>query len=291
MRRFFLSGDGSLEIDNAHTGEKLRVRYREADGSYHREALARIERIFRSRGDGKAAPISLRLIELIDHLSDRERPRRLLLYSGYRSPEDNRAIVARGGGAARTSMHSAGLAADLGFAGVDLRGLWDRVRALACCGAGYYARSGFLHLDVGLPRFWEQTTSRVSEDLSADNARVFARTELDRYIADEDVEVRLYAVTLPPLRLARSAEVILEDGASGEVRILRAVEIHGGEPTEGEGCVETSGQDTILRIANPGKAPGRVRIRFHTCQPRLGRTPESIETNPIEVLAAPASGP
>ena len=39
---------------------------------------------------------------------------------------------------------------------------------------GYYAKQGFMHVDVGKPRFWEATTSRTDEDLSGGNARVFA---------------------------------------------------------------------------------------------------------------------
>src|SRR3989449_9135716 len=87
-----------------------------------------------------------------------------------------------------------------------------KVRALDCCGAGYYAKEGFLHLDVGQPRFWEPATSRVEENLSAGNARLFARTEFDRYAKGEEIVVTLHAMTVPPVRVGREARVVTGKG-------------------------------------------------------------------------------
>src|SRR5262249_45842961 len=148
--------------------------------------------------------VSLRLVELIDFVEDRWQPKSIHLISGYRSGEYNAALIAHGGKQARTSMHTEGLAADLRFAGLDQRQLWLALRELECCGTGYYKTNGFLHLDVGKPRFWEEGTSRVGENLSRGNARVIARTEYDRYASLDGAAIRLHAVTLRPLRIARS---------------------------------------------------------------------------------------
>lgn len=304
--RFFLSGDGFLEIENAHTHEKVSVRYRDASGAYSPDALAKIDALFRSRGDGERTRVSLRLVELIDYLEDRERPRRLLLVSGYRSEGYNAAIIARGGQASRASLHTQGLAADLRFDGVDHRALWLRVRELDCCGAGYYRKSGFLHVDTGRPRFWEETTSRVGENLSKGNARVITRTDFDRYDDLRGLEATLHAITLRPLRVSSRARLV-RAGGSGELARL-VLERPGGAAPDPDGCFtltgdEAGGEDAVrVAAVEPaeGKTPrgGRLRARvvLETCEPRLEATPREIASNPIETSAqalaprAPAGG-
>src|SRR5262249_27499355 len=135
----------------------------------------------RSRSDGKSTAISLRLIELIDFVEDRYRPSRLTLVSGYRSPALNQALRAGGRRVAEASLHTEGLAVDLQPGGVDLPRLWRELRELDAGGVGLYEADGFLHLDSGPPRFWEAATSGVEKNRSADNARLFARTDFDRY--------------------------------------------------------------------------------------------------------------
>ncbi len=293
--RFFLSGDGFLEIENAHTHEKVSVRYRDASGAYSNDALEKIEALFRSRGDGERTRVSLRLLELIDYLEDRERPRRLLLISGYRSEGYNAAVIARGGQASRASLHTEGLAADLRFEGVDHRELWLRVRELDCCGAGYYRKSGFLHLDTGRPRFWEETTSRVGENLSKGNARIIARTDFDRYDELRGLEATLHTITLRPLRISSGARLV-RDGGAGELARL-ALERPGGAAPDPDGCFTLTGDEAdgadLVRVAAvepvAGAAPrgGRVRARvvLETCEPRLEATPREIASNAIEASA------
>jgi uncharacterized protein YcbK (DUF882 family) len=290
-RRFFLSGDGVLEVENAHTREKVRVRYREADGTYSADALRKIDALFRSRGDDERTRVSLRLVELIDFLEDREKPRTLLLISGYRSEGYNSALIARGGQAARASMHTEGLAADLRFEGVDQRALWNRLRARECCGAGYYKKGGFVHVDTGKPRFWEETTSKVRENLSKGNARVIARTDYDRYGDLLGLEASLHAVTLRPLRVATRARLEGEDGRELADLVVASA---GGQAASEDGCVTLDGAGghwgDVFRVVSveprDGAAPGedavRARVVLATCEPRLEATPPRIESNPIE---------
>src|SRR5262249_52660761 len=153
------SGDGELVLRDAHSDERLAVRYRDDDGRYDPEALARIDRFFRSRSDGAVGSMSLRLIEMIDFVDDRYHPAQLSLISGYRSPEYNQALRDRGARAARASLHTEGLAADLAPSGLDLPRLWKQLRDLEIGGVGLYRKDGFIHLDTGRPRFWEPATS------------------------------------------------------------------------------------------------------------------------------------
>lgn len=301
-QRFFLHGDGVLHLENAHTREKVVVRFRNADGTYSEDALMKIDAIFRSRGDDERTRVALRLVEVIDYLEDTEQPRPLQLVSGYRSEGYNAALIAKGGQAARSSMHSEGLAADLRFGGVDHRALWERLRALECCGAGFYEKSGFLHVDTGKPRFWEQHTSKVKENLSKGNARVIARTGYDRYGDLLGLEATLHGITVHPLRVSRRAQLVAADGG----RALATLELAPAHPDATDGdCIVVDGRDAgareRLRVVsvNPlgtgtAEAPPRPdqdvalrsRVVLSTCEPRLEATPERIETNPIEASAA-----
>jgi len=271
--RFFLMGDGELALTSAHSGEKITVRYRRADGSYDPEALARIRRVMRS-GDGGEGDIALRLVELLGHVYAMRGKAALTIQSGYRSPDYNEALRAGGARAAGGSLHTEGLAADVKFPAKELRSLWKKIRALDCCGAGYYRSEGFLHLDVGRPRFWEPATSKVEQNLSAGNALLFARTQYDRYAADEPIVVVLHALTSPPVLVAK-------DGVLAVGGHPRAVHVEADLP-EREGCWDVSQRGARLRVVGAAGA-GRVRLTLRTCAPRVEKTPETIETNPIEI--------
>src|SRR5262249_57771710 len=127
--------------------------------------------------------------EVVSRVQKASGVRPLTLMSGYRSPDYNEGLRAQGVKAAGGSLHTEGLAADVAFPRKVLRPLWMKVRAMECCGAGYYAKDGFLHIDVGRPRFWEPATSRVEENLSAGDARLVARARDDRYPAGEEAAV------------------------------------------------------------------------------------------------------
>ena len=266
--RFFLSGTGTLAIENAHTKERVTAHYRRPDNTYDPDALDRLGRLFRSRGDGAVRDPVLRLVEILSHVQHLAGADHLVLLSGYRSPDYNKTLK----GAARASMHTEGLAADIALANarLSLETVWHRVRALDCCGAGFYGRDAFMHLDVGRPRFWEKATSRVDENLAGGNARLFARTEYDRYTPGERIVVSVHSLTLPPVRIARQAKL----GGT-------AVQLEG---SAGD-CVELTTTGATLALPTAPAFAERSRLTLTTCEPRAERTPESIDTNPIAVQA------
>jgi hypothetical protein len=159
-------------------------------------------------------------------------------------------------------LHTEGLAADVAFPAKELRPLWLKIRGLECCGAGYYQKNGFLHLDVGRARFWEPATSKVEENLSAGNARLFARTEFDRYGPGEPVVVLLHALTAPPVLVANEATLI--DGDRGRPVKLAAA------TAERDGCVEVAERGVRLRVTGV-PAVDRGRLVLRTCVPRVER--------------------
>ncbi len=288
--RFFLAGNGWLRMRDAHTGEELHVRYRRPDGSYDPRARAEIDRFFRSRVDAQQSPIALRLIELLGYIQARYRPREMVLISGYRSPGFNAALRSRGVRAALASLHTQALAADVALAGVDARHLWEDLRRLGAGGAGYYGQEKFLHVDVGPPRFWEAATSRVEENLSAGNARMFARTEFDRYLQLQGALASLHSVTAFPVRVASQGELVLRGArfpvavapfgfsARREGDCFLIEEARPGYPFQVLAAVVEE-----ARASRPLR--GRAHLVFHTCEPRIEKTPRDLESNPIEIGA------
>jgi uncharacterized protein YcbK (DUF882 family) len=277
--RFFFSGDGVIALEHAHFSERVQVRYRDNDAQYDAAALEEIRRFFRSRDNGEVGEISLRLIELIDYIEDRYRPERMVLVSGYRSPELNEGLRAEGRKVAKSSLHTEGLAADLQFIGLDLKKLWIGLRELRCGGVGYYERERFLHLDTGRARFWQPQTSKVEQNLSAGNARVFARTDYDRYANLKGAVISLHSVTALPLRISRRARFV-----DRNVTLEPLTEGVG----ESGGCftIAYSGAAYRFRIGDVDEdgTTTRERLTLRTCTPRVEATPAEVFSNPIEVL-------
>jgi uncharacterized protein YcbK (DUF882 family) len=274
--RFFRAGDGHLAVTSPGLREHLTAIYRLPDGTYDPEALARVQHIFRSKGDGREGEMSLRLIELLSWLQGETGVRPLSLVSGYRSPAYNERLRQSGVQAASASLHTQGMAADIAFPRPRLKPLWLQVRGMECCGAGYYAGEGFLHVDTGEPRFWEAATSKAGEDLSGGNARVFARTEFDRYPVGEGIAVRLRSLTAPPVRV-RSVVRVVADGDGGGTREARLDRPLGAA----DGCVEVDAASLLLVRDVPPLETGH--LVFDVCEPRPGRTPAVIASNPIAV--------
>lgn len=271
--RFFVAGNGRLAARSLRTGYEAVVVYRHPDGTYDDAALARLKRVLRS-GDGREGPLEPRFVELLGWLweaSGGAQP--LRIQSGYRSPAYNEGLRRKGGKAASGSLHTEGMAADVLIERARLKPTWERLRALECCGAGYYPAGGVLHVDVGLPRFWDEATSRVDENLSAGNARVFARTDYDRYGVGDAIAVRLHALTEPPLRLAATARL----ETAGTALAVTA-------PAPGaDGCIEADAR-TVLALRAAAPVASDVLV-FSTCPPRPEKTPEVVRTNPIAVAA------
>ncbi len=279
--RFFFSGDGTLAMHHAHFDQDLSVRYRDSDGNYDAAALKTLRHFFRSRQDGAEGEVSLRLIELIDYVEDRYHPAQMSLVSGYRSPEFNDSLRGKGARAAKSSLHTEGMAADIQFKGLELRQLWDALRGQQIGGVGLYRADGFLHLDTGPPRFWEPQTSKVEKNLAADNKRLFARTDFDRYDRLEGAIVRLHSLTVLPVGIKRNAKfgtrrVGLEPLSDG-VRLVGECYV-----------IERPAERYEFRLT--GGEPGaglRLPIVFETCAPLSGKPPRRVKSNAIERLSPP----
>ena len=241
-------------------------------GPFHRQSV-KAEVHAPDWRDEERVAYTLRLIEILSKLQKDTGVRPLTLMSGYRSPTYNEALRASGARAAGGSLHTEGLAADVAFPRKLLKPLWMKLRAMDCCGAGYYAKEGFLHIDVGRPRFWEPATSRVEENLSAGNALVFARTEYDRYRVGERISIAIHAVTVPPVLLAEVAET--EPATKATLRLAPPAR-------RPDRCVAVD--ETGANVELDGELPsGRRRLLLKTCDAEPQNAPRLVATNAFEV--------
>lgn len=74
----------------------------------------------------------------------------LILNSGFRTEKTNAGIE----GAARSSLHTQGAAADIWIPGVTPDQIIQLGLFFKAGGIGYYPKQGFVHLDTGLFRTW-----------------------------------------------------------------------------------------------------------------------------------------
>jgi uncharacterized protein YcbK (DUF882 family) len=143
-----------IAFSHLHTGEVLDVEFFR-DDAFVPEALAQIEVLLRDFRTGERHAIDPQLIATIHDVARSMRADPVFsVISGYRSPQTNAQLRARGSGVAAYSLHIEGRAIDVRLAGVDCRALATAAETLARGGVGYYRASNFVHLDTGGLRTW-----------------------------------------------------------------------------------------------------------------------------------------
>lgn len=269
--RYFLSGDGWIQLTNAKTNKSARIRYRLPDGSYPQEAHRQIDRLFGVPAASDDS-IALRLISLLDYVEDRfHQP--IQIISGYRSPEYNEGLRKQGRLAAKTSLHTEGMATDILIPKVRAAKAFKIIRDLQCCGIGFY-HGNSLHLDTGPVRFWDETSSKVKTDISSRNKRVMVRTDQDIYVPGEKVELRLARITDYPLSLASGFSVV----RNGQT--LQEFAFDGNS----EACLPVTDpkERTMLwTIPQEFHPEGKIQIHVRFCDKPFPEMPDQIESNPI----------
>jgi uncharacterized protein YcbK (DUF882 family) len=143
-----------LSLDNLHTGERLAAVYW-ADGAYLPDAARQIDHLLRDFRANEVHPIDPKLLDLLYALTallPEKSPYEVI--SGYRSPTTNAMLHAASDGVAAHSLHTQGMAIDVRVPGTVLARLRDQAKSLHGGGVGYYARSDFVHVDVGRVRYW-----------------------------------------------------------------------------------------------------------------------------------------
>ncbi len=151
------SVDSYLDITNAHTQERVALRFAE-DGRYDGQALRRLHWIFRDWRDGRSPEIDRRVYWALAAISDAARhdghSGKITLLSGFRTKRTNNMLRARGSGASSNSYHLRRRAADIRVDGVESGQIADYAEWLQVGGVGRYSGSGFTHVDSGPIRTW-----------------------------------------------------------------------------------------------------------------------------------------
>jgi uncharacterized protein YcbK (DUF882 family) len=144
----------ALRFYNTHTGEKLAATYW-SHGEYLGDGLEEINWILRDFRNGEIAEIDPGLLDLL-HVLHRRLPAKgpFHVISGYRSPATNAQLRSQSSGVAKKSLHMKGMAIDIRLPGVELKDLRRAAMQLRGGGVGYYAKSDFVHVDVGRVRYW-----------------------------------------------------------------------------------------------------------------------------------------
>ncbi|CAB1079139.1 FIG001587: exported protein [Olavius algarvensis Delta 1 endosymbiont] len=144
----------NLAFYNTHTKERLQVCYNR-NGRYDPKALAKINYILRDHRSGEVKAIDSRLLELLHELSLKTSPQAPFhVISGYRSPNTNKKLRKKSNSVASRSLHMQGKAIDIRMPGFKTRQLRKVARQLKLGGVGYYAKSDFVHVDIGRVRYW-----------------------------------------------------------------------------------------------------------------------------------------
>lgn len=283
--RFFLEGDGRLDIRSTKNNETFKGRYRSRNGRYRTKALRAINRVFDGSFDKPQARVSLRLIEVLSLLQQRLHHRTIVISSGYRSPAYNQALRDKGGTVALASLHQYGMAADLRVEGVSGKRLWRLARKLRIGGAGYYGND-FVHIDVGPTRFWTQSTANVRAGVSVDNKRIMLVVEYDIYRPGEPVHARFARMTALPIGVAPTFTLVRATSqakASDKISEIR--------PRLARGLSQSScpqfreiAELADLRWVLPADLPaGHYRLQAHACDERWPAMPRDITSPAFEV--------
>lgn len=144
-----------LHLYQVHTGEQLDIVYRHGD-RYDLAALARTNLYLRDYRTGDVREYDPRVLDLLHDLTTSlRRPNaEIEVLCAYRTPRTNEYLRTHGHGAALHSLHMRAMAIDIRIPGVSTAQLRDAALGLHRGGVGYYAASGFVHVDVGRIRRW-----------------------------------------------------------------------------------------------------------------------------------------
>ncbi len=285
QKRFFYSGDGKIKLESKKNGRSFSGRYRNGAQGYDEAALAAIGRLFDVPADAPPSELSLRLLEYLDFLQDRFRKTaKIIVTSGYRSPEYNSGVRRRGGLAAKASLHQYGMAADIEMEGVPARRIWQTVKGFKFGGAGYY-HGDTVHIDVGPARSWNETTSGVGTGISDDNKLVGLVADYDRYRAGDVVTLRFIRMTAFPIGVAPEFALDRLDGpggVDGTVDFKPSFKV-----ASAAACPQFEDIDQMasIRWRLPADLPaGRYAVRARFCGGEWDKMPPTVATPAFEVL-------
>ena len=144
-----------LRLFHTHTNERIDIVYRRGD-VYDPSAVQRLDAFLRDHRTGDVKLLDARLFDLLHDLtaSVGKPNAEINIVCGFRTPWSNEFLRRTTVGVASHSLHMEGEAIDIRIPGVPTAQLRDAALALHRGGVGFYAKSAFVHVDVGRIRRW-----------------------------------------------------------------------------------------------------------------------------------------
>ena len=148
-----------IAFRNIHTSENVDARFFGASG-WDEQGLAELNHGLRDWRNNESTQMDPALMLLLSQIRDKlgvAPQAKIDLISGYRSPQTNAGLRAKGGahtGVATKSQHMLGKATDIRMPGVALDQLHMAALSMQGGGVGYYPKDGFVHVDTGRVRRW-----------------------------------------------------------------------------------------------------------------------------------------
>ncbi len=141
-----------LNLVNPYNEESFQGKFHH-QGHYLVEVLKHLNNFLRDWRTNISTPICLRLYWGLARISQElELQKPLVILSGYRTRETNNRLE----GAVPNSMHIYGRAIDFHSTEVHSKDLFSLAKYLEIGGAGFYPKKGFVHLDSGRLREWQE---------------------------------------------------------------------------------------------------------------------------------------
>lgn len=273
--RYFYGGDGVIDISSAKNGFVFKGVYRTSEGQFIDAALKKIDRVFDAAPKSNMQIIEPRFIEFLDYLQDELNGGRIVVMSGYRSPNYNQNLRKWGKLAGKASMHQYGMAADIRMKGVPPEKIWHFVRELGYGGVGYY--HGFsAHVDVGPARFWDETTSKVGTTHADDNKLITLIPHQDIYYPGEELKLRFVRMTAYPIGVNKN--LVLERQRGKKWRKAQSFSPRFIKVSSSD-CPKFLSIDEMndIKWTLPRKLkPGRYRVRAKFCEKEWEAMPDEI---------------
>ncbi len=144
-----------VRIQRVQTGESFEGIYWR-DGRYDRDALRKLDVVFRDPSMDETTPMDPRLFDVLSTVARQlgAEDETYQVISGYRAPETNAARARQSRRVSRVSLHMSGMAADVRLPGQQAMGIARIAAQMQIGGVGLYRRDGFVHLDCGPARRW-----------------------------------------------------------------------------------------------------------------------------------------
>lgn len=153
----------TLSFYNTHTHERATIEHGRRGLPVSNDTLAAMRKVMMDHRSGETKAVEPKLIDLLAEIQAellRRHPGKKIefhIISGYRSPQSNASMRAKGGGQAKNSRHMHGDAMDIRIPGIATTEVRDVAYCLKRGGVGMYKGSDFVHVDVWTVRTWNWT--------------------------------------------------------------------------------------------------------------------------------------